>query len=247
MFPMPYYPRLHKGLESLLLHYDRHPEWEGRDTEEFYLENLKKQSSDWEYRNKTVNYNWNQNGYRAPEWETIDWENSIIVMGCSLVAGVGLDYNDTIASCLENKIGYPVINLGIPAGCPSALHYNTIRLLQNNIKPKAVCVVGPEMSRTTYFGNPNRNLGIWYLNIPEREHFYASFYEHYVSKDPNAEIHGYMNLAGLENAWQANGVPCKVWMAAELPVFVDFARDLNHPGIKTAELWADEMFKWLTQ
>ena len=244
MFSMPYYSTLSS---SLLLDYDRDPNWEGPDNESFYLKNLSTQSADWEYRHKPINYNWNQNGYRAPEWDTIDWSNSVILMGCSLVTGVGLDYNDTIASCLERMIEHPVINLGIPAGSSSALHYNTLRLIQNNIKPKAVCVVAPELTRTIYFGKPNRNLGIWYLTIPSREEYYASFYEQYVSKDPNAEIHGYMHLSGIENAWKASDVPCNIWTIDELPRYVDFARDLGHPGIKTAELWANILFKWLTQ
>lgn len=59
-------------------------------------------------------YTVNSQGYRCPEFDAIDWENSIIFFGCSHVFGIGLLDHETVANQLSLILNCPVINLGTP-------------------------------------------------------------------------------------------------------------------------------------
>ena len=52
-------------------------EWSCSDTASKYQRNLESQPADWLWRTKPVHYNLNSQKYRAPEWDTVDWNNSI--------------------------------------------------------------------------------------------------------------------------------------------------------------------------
>jgi hypothetical protein len=108
------------------------------DTYELYKKNKAILGPDWHYWNKTLTYTCNSQGYRAPEFDTVDWKNSIVVFGCSMVAGIGVDDKETITHQLHLKSGRPVINMGAPgAGLDVALWNNYI-LRSQYAKPWAV-------------------------------------------------------------------------------------------------------------
>jgi hypothetical protein len=109
--------------------------WVGSDTEERFQENLKSQPEDWPWRNQQITYKLNSQNYRAPEWDSIDWENSVVMFGCSQVFGVGVDEDQTLGYYLSELLNKPVINLGIPGGSSMALWINTEKLLNYGINP----------------------------------------------------------------------------------------------------------------
>ena len=110
----------------------------GADTEELYNHNLQIQPSDWDYRTKEVEYKLNSKGYRCPEFNTIDWENAIVIHGCSQVFGIGLAAEDTISSQLQQITDRPVINLGKNGASMDFALANNILLENNFPKPFAV-------------------------------------------------------------------------------------------------------------
>ena len=242
MQKLPIYCELHGADENILLYQQREdPNFLTMDSKEFYQKSLNTQPSNWHYRNNPVRYNWNANGYRAPEWNTVDWANSIVVMGCSLVAGEGLDEDDTITVQMSKMLDEPVVNLGVPAGSADVLFYNTIRMVDLGIRPKSVIVLSPMWSRTVSFGVPSTNLGPWCSSVPSFDRGLVTYYEQYVRRMPNAEVHGYLSLRGVKEAWENADVPVHVLDQAELSQFVDYSRDLAHPGINTAYNWATEL------
>ena len=243
MNPMTVFCDVHGPSKNILIPQIHEDNFLTMDSKENYERNLKSQPADWLYRHKKVNYTWNTNGYRCPEWNDIDWKNSIVVFGCSLIAGEGLDDTDTITSKMSAKLNCPVINLGVPAGSPDIIFYNTIRLVDLNIRPKAVCILSPRWERTTHFSNISKNLGPWTPYVETG--FYADYYKKYVERPHNAEIHGYMSLRGAYESWKTTEVPVKMFEEVELHPDVDKSRDLKHPGIKTIELWAETMSEWI--
>jgi len=90
--------------------------WSGTDSPERFNESKKKSPSDWKYLTKDVDYLVNTSGFRTTEFKNIDWQNSIVLLGCSCTFGIGLAEDETIAYELEQRLGRPVINLGIPGG-----------------------------------------------------------------------------------------------------------------------------------
>lgn len=118
------------------------------DTEDLYKRNLSELSEDWCWRNKQITYNINSQGYRAPEWNNVDWNNSVLFFGCSFVYGVGINFEDTCTYQLSNLINMPVVNMGIPGGSPLLQWVNTTIFRSENIKPKAVVYYWPYSQRT---------------------------------------------------------------------------------------------------
>ena len=108
LLPGPLYPTGPDDLQySKLL-----PDFLSVDECNDFRHNLAVQPADWHYRTQDVKYVMNQNYYRAPEWDTVDWQNSIVVFGCSHVFGEGLAENETLSHHLSKLTDRPVINLG---------------------------------------------------------------------------------------------------------------------------------------
>jgi hypothetical protein len=143
--------------------------WIGSDTEERYQENLKLKPLDWQWRGREITYTFNSQNYRAPEWDTIDWANSVIMFGCSQVFGVGVNEHQTLGYYLSELLDKPVINLGIPGGSSMALWINTEKLLNYGIKPLAVIYNWPSANRTAELidNKKNSNAGPWIIDWPQ--------------------------------------------------------------------------------
>lgn len=230
--------------------------WEQSDSEYLYTTNQRVQSDRWYYNNHDVTYIWNTNGYRAPEWATVDWSHTWIIMGCSLVVGVGLAFEDTLAERLAPLLEAPVVNLGMGGAGVDVMMYNSLRLLDSGIRPRGVILVTPELTRMTY----------WHMDCPVNclaqglDHIEPArvqdTYRGYMSYPPHAELSGYMRLRGLEALWQGHTPthtaywtkPSDAGLAhgLHLPPQQDWARDVNtqngvitgHPGRLTMAHWA---------
>ena len=62
-----------------------------------------------------IDYKVNSYGYRCPEFDTINWKDSYVLLGASNIFGEGVLEDETISYYLEQMIGKPVINLGFAA------------------------------------------------------------------------------------------------------------------------------------
>jgi hypothetical protein len=248
---------MHLYNDYLLLKYN-HPSkfWETNDSESLYQINLKKQPSDWYYRNNQVTYSWNSNGYRAPEWDTIDWAKSHVLMGCSYAMGSGIDDRDTISSQIPNGV-----NLAQSGTSLYALEYNTIRLIDAGIRPATVKIILPNLARLTYWGDVDW-IDLTPHDLEIRGHHLVpavrQCYSGWLGIKYNAEQHGYMTARAIQALWHASGVPCDLYQhwSPEHPIFnlghqlpepIDQARDINennfaHPGRDTHRMWADIIY-----
>ena len=93
-------------------------------------------------------YKINSSGYRAPEFDTVDWGESYIIQGCSACFGKGIENDsDTVAANLERLIGKSVINLGVCGSSATFQYLNTISMIEKNIVPKGVFVIWPNLNR----------------------------------------------------------------------------------------------------
>lgn len=133
------------------------------DSRPLYLTNLVRMPRNWIWRSKTVRYSLNSQGYRAAEWDTLDWNNSILVFGCSFTFGVGISDTDTCSSQLSTLTNKPVINLGMTGASPMAQWINSSIISYNNITPHSVIYMWPPEHRISEL-LPNReiiNHGPW--------------------------------------------------------------------------------------
>jgi hypothetical protein len=187
---------------------------------------------------QSVSYRLNSQGYRCPEWTEIDWSNSHLLFGCSVVQGIGLEDCNTLDQELANILNEPVVNLGVGGGSLQFILANTYKLLDAKVHPKSIIIVYPEPSRVALFlKNRVQHIGAW-----EHEQWYRTWL-----KDNNAEYYGYLAGRSIESAWASIGVSVisvhqpDVPGLADLPRYVDVANDRQHPGPKTIKLWAEHI------
>lgn len=123
--------------------------YNGIDNKKNYENNLKSQPEDWYYRNNEVNYTLNSYGYRTREFDEIDWENSIVMFGCSHVFCSGVDDKHTVSRYLEKITGKTVVNMGIPGSSIFSTLYTSHSVKTNFPKPKAVIFSWTSLDRIT--------------------------------------------------------------------------------------------------
>jgi hypothetical protein len=206
----------------------------GTDSEESFEQNLKTQPPDWYYRTYPVRYTLNKHGYRTNEFDEIDWSNSVVIFGCSNVFGVGLDDKDTVSSQLSKIINRPVINMGVGGSSMSHSLHNSIILRNGYSMPKGVVHIWSDFSRTVYYrDSTSYSYGSWNIepgnygdNWNEDKHhsmthaLLASITSQILWKDTNYYEASYFE--GTDKLLGCDSIN-----------YVDYARDLCHPGIKT--------------
>lgn len=224
------------------------------------------------YENKEVKYTLNSFGYRTKNFNKIDWGNSIIIFGCSVIQGVGLDDSHTLSSFLEKEMDLPVINMGV-GGSSNEFHlYNSNILLTQYPKPKAVIYYLSGLQRYTFYNWDNiEHRGIWTDN------------ETQVKKNrSNSIIRSIIASSTMNNIWSSrtsyieftlddlaykfmnklNKNPNRFYLGSdweslthlnlshqELKSYAfpgyDFARDMSHPGEESNKVVARSLAKIL--
>jgi len=108
-----------------------------------------------------TNYCVNSAGYRTDEFDTIDWKKSIVIFGCSMVFGEGLDAEQTISYQLSKLLNCPVINMGVTGSSIQYSVHNQLILKQNFPTPCAVVNLWTEYSRCTLYSKMPNTYGPW--------------------------------------------------------------------------------------
>ncbi len=209
--------------------------WSGSDTKERYSENLKTQANDWYYRTNKVQYKWNSDGYRTQEFKKIDWKNSIVMFGCSVVEGVGVTECDTIPNRLSELLGIPVINMGIGGGS-MLLNFHNLSIMHDGYPtPKGIVVIWPTYQRMVEYNKSSFYChGSWSTDSPLMDAWFKNKDHAIVNAMFMSKISRSMwedKCQYLEYTWcyeTSEILNCK-----QIPHNIDIARDLSHPGIET--------------
>ena len=220
--------------------------WVGSDTEERFQENLKSQPEDWQWRNQPITYKLNSQNYRAPEWDSIDWENSVVMFGCSQVFGVGVDEDQTLGYYLSELLNKPVINLGIPGGSSMALWINTEKLLNYRINPLAVIYNWPSANRTVELIDNKKNLttGPWIIDWPQ-----PRFGKEWILHPTHGFEYAKYALMSTKRSWSCPQLhycwdldTAKFLGLPRMANKLDQARDCLHDGPNTLKSYATQWF-----
>lgn len=147
-------------------------------------------------------YNVNSLGYRSIEFDQIDWKNSFIIQGCSQVFGEeNFDDSKIVSSYLSELLESPVINLGVPGSGMDVQYSNTLELIEQNIKPKGIFIVYPNLDRYTLYDNGKRkSIGGW----SETEHLKWIL-------NGNSRTHNIDLVRGYRLFWKLFNVPLYEW------------------------------------
>ena len=138
------------------------PDFLSIEEKEEYETNKKKLNKTWHYFNKEVSYNLNTNFYRAPEWNTVNWKESVVVFGCSHVFGEGLAQDETVCHQLQNLLDRPVINLGQSGTSTMFSWHNSIKFFETFGVPYAVIQLWTDYGRLLYYTESEiKRVGFW--------------------------------------------------------------------------------------
>ena len=139
----------------------------GDDCKTNLKKNLKKQPEDWYYRNHDVKYTLNSSGYRTKQFDKINWEESIVIFGCSTIFGVGVTDEHTVPYFLEQISGRPVVNMGIPGSSNQLITHNNI-ILSDSKYPIPKVVINSWTGLTRYILYEKKSItcmGSWSKDI----------------------------------------------------------------------------------
>jgi hypothetical protein len=228
----------------------------GNDSKKLFEKNLKTQPNDWYYRTHEVKYTLNSLGYRTKEFDDIDWKESIVMFGCSIVFGTGVTDKHTIPYFLEQLSGRPVINMGVAgSSIQHALHNSIILNDSEYSTPKAVVYSFTDLRRFQLYKNNliQHNVPGW-LTTQDIEGF---------SSTDNAIPFNLMNVKMIRNLWKnktiyyeasafsqeklfnklSNEICCECLYSLE--VEDQFARDMSHFSYMTNMNLAKQIYSSL--
>lgn len=223
------------------------PKWQGTDEQHLYTKNLKTQPKDWKYATADVNYTMNSDGFRCSEFNSIEWNNSVVWVGCSITFGTGVDDAETVTEYFSQLSGLPVVNLG-QQGVGIDYIVDTLNHLHlSGIKPKHIVIQFPHTSRTLRFRNPEKfeNLSV-HSPFKDFQKYFFIYKYHQTGYNlmfkrmvdvayPDAvcyTTHSY--VADALDVWDLD--PGKLRVG-------DYARDLSHPGAVYHQAVAQQIYQ----
>ena len=209
-------------------------DWEGTDDKKQYKISKKIHGNIPPVSNN-VTYTLNRYGYRCPEFNKIDWTNSIVTLGCSHTLGIGINNDETYSNLLQESLNIPVINLGQGGTDLWYQIYNAIEVMKLNVR--GVILQVPSKERLTIFKGNNKSLSMGPWNIVR--------YKQMVDLWGNNKNLQQWHLFGYDYIKKILGDKLLYSFSItdpDLPIEhirgVDKARDLGHYGIKTNQLIA---------
>ena len=184
---------------------------------------------------------------RYANFDNFDWNNSIVILGCSMVFGQGVTMEQTVAHQLELLTNIPCINLGVQGASPMYIWSELADILDMGIKPKAIVVIWSNTSRfIEYLGNDVKNYTVSSLTMPEVN--ITTLAKEWI-------IHDHQGFEFTKRAIMSSRVMCKdipyfeySWFHnKELGLFnlsiynCDEGSDNWHPGPITYRKWAEHI------
>jgi hypothetical protein len=224
------------------------------DDERKLKESIKKMPDNWKYKTKKIEYTLNSLGYRGPEFDVHDWQNSIVVLGCSCVFGVGVSDDETLTHYLSKITGRNVINLGIGGGSNQLILDTSLTMKRNYGNPYSLITMWTCMDRLPYYGDGELyHIGLWNhilnsydINASRYKMIFDNFYE-----DKGHENVTFYNIVQAMRAiWEDK---TKYFEGSffeptahygQLPDYFPFSnngRDLLHPGAFDHKKTANEI------
>lgn len=209
------------------------------DTLSQFERSRKELGPDWYYYDKgDISYVYNKQGFRTVEFDNLDWNNSILLCGCSIVEGIGNPIENTIGYYLEELLDIPVINLGVSGSAVDFSVTNSLLLYEYGIRPKAMVNLWTSLDRYTNFNK------LYYVDqVQVRNHEYY-FNHNWDIRSKNYIIADRVLWKPLTLYYEASFFKyTSETMNIDFMPYKDVARDLAHPGYKSNKKAAELIAK----
>jgi hypothetical protein len=216
--------------------------WLAMDTKELFAKNgligkTRNQLEKYGWLDKSFDYKFNTQGFRSDEF-SLD-STGIVFLGCSFTAGIGLPYKNTFAKIVADEMKLRCYNLGLGAGSYDCC-FRFASYWLDRLKPQVVCIFEPPANRTEVF--VYNRLYQFYPEIfsdNKIEKFrlkdnsdVRKFYKIWLDDELNDQLNREKNLLAIEQLCNKLHIKFVNLHSGDIE-YVDYARDLSHPGIKT--------------
>jgi hypothetical protein len=204
--------------------------WIPSDTEENFHSNManplqraKIEEAGWTEQN--ISYTFNAHGFRSEEFG--DGE-SVMFLGCSLTAGVGVDLESSWAHIVSESLGLRRYNLGVGGGSAD-MCFRLAAFWIPRLRPRYVCMLTPNVGRMEILTEDDD-----LLYLPNRAE--EEFYLNWLSNDVNMDMNRLKNQIGIRHICEENDaklfeITVEDTMAKRMVQGKNtWARDLMHPG-----------------
>ena len=188
------------------------------DTKENFEHIMGKMPNYWCWQTDTIDYYINRQGFRNPfNFDNVDWKNSYVLFGCSMIAGVGNKLENTVGHYVQEELDAPVINMGSAGGSAETVFNNLMKIVEEHGVPKGCLFLWPQSTRQldelvykehSEFENDWRRVDV-HPAIANTHHvsYYTSFYrKHLIRHTVRALLKGtYMSEIADNEIWVADG------------------------------------------
>jgi len=176
-----------------------------------------------------ITYNLNKYCYRSRQSDPIADGNYGIAMGCSVTFGQSIHERHRFSNLIEHELGKPIINLGIPGAGVLPYYLNLCQLIcSGSAYPEFIIAQKSWMSTRLTLLAPDCPIVI----TPR-----SSIFETLVKSYNLPTINGYY-FTQVKNICNRHSIKFIEWDPGLQ--YCDHGVDLEHPGIKQNEKWADE-------
>lgn len=227
-------------------HKNKSLDWFPMDTKELFDRNLatrKDELEKYDWLDKKIKYQFDSLGFRKKIKN--DYQNDILFLGCSFTFGLGINYQDSFTNIVADSLAMNNVNWSIPGSSNDT----AFRLCQQYLEkksPSMVILISPSPYRLELFSD---------YNGESQSHNITS---HLRQGDPHlgnnvecpieffderfALLNREKNMLAIEMLCSKNKIKF-LQMNAQDMTYIDFGRDLAHPGVRSNQLLADKILK----
>lgn len=191
------------------------------------------------YNSESITYEYNVCGFRTKHFH--DNGNSIVFLGCSFTAGIGLRYEDVYATLVSEELGLDCINLGIAGGAMDTAFRLAYYWLPK-IKPSVVVHQLTTYNRVELFYNSEAHFFLPNAIHTRDKKILQKWYHAYLRNDINGRLNYEKNRLGIEKICNNLNIKYVTTNAIDW-IEVDRARDLLHYGRLTHKNVAQEVIQ----
>jgi len=215
-------------------------DWLASDYEKLYQKNLKEnydllKSNNW--IDNPFTYKFNSHGFRCDEFTN---DPTIMFLGCSYTCGIGLPIDTVWPELISAQLNMRCANLAQGGGGPDTA-FRMCHGWIDKINPKLVILLTPPHGRFEMANEKGFDLVNSQVTITAKEHL---LYKLWLSFEDNIYFNKLKNIFAIEHLCQSRNIK---FLNFESDTFInffsnnDYARDLEHLGKKTHNLFAEHV------
>lgn len=236
------------GFSRYALFANTEKNWLPMDTEELYREHLRTRRSDLEqygWIDRTFTYRFNEHGFRS---DAFDQGEGIMFLGCSMTLGTGLPWEDTWPYQISQRLGLRCWNLA-QGGTGNDTMFRLALNWLPKLKPRMVMLMATANERFEIIEGKTSTT----LMPTSRYPAYLDFYKNWITTESNCLLNRHRNLLAIERLCSQANIPLLIFdwsdlcrWGNEFGSYIDYARDLAHPGPTTMKMFVSHVLDRLS-